>query len=68
MSFELNGNSNIPALALGIESLGYKVASPEKPLVEKKAFNAIIDVIILQASDSCHLIPLVFSNFFAKVC
>ncbi|HET6723679.1 MAG TPA: cation-translocating P-type ATPase [Chitinophagaceae bacterium] len=38
VSFELNGNSNIPGLARGIESLGYKVASPEKPLVEKKAF------------------------------
>ena len=39
VSFELIGNSNIPNLAQGIESLGYKVASSEKPSGEKKPFS-----------------------------
>ena len=38
VSFELNGNATVPSLAKGIESLGYKVGSAEKPAVEKKAF------------------------------
>lgn len=38
VSFELNGNTTIPSLAKGIESLGYKVASAEKPSISKKRF------------------------------
>lgn len=38
VSFELNGNTTAPALAKGIESLGYKVGSAEKNASDKKPF------------------------------
>src|SRR5215203_6684783 len=38
VSFELNGNTTVPNLAKGIESLGYKVASADKSASEKKPF------------------------------
>ena len=38
VSFELNGGAALPTLAKGIESLGYKVATPEKGTTEKKPF------------------------------
>src|SRR5688572_11587246 len=38
VSFELNGNTTVPALAKGIESLGYKVVSAEKNASDKKPF------------------------------
>src|SRR5215203_1244717 len=38
VSFELNGNTTVPNLAKGIESLGYKVASADKSAGEKKPF------------------------------
>jgi len=38
VSFELNGNTTVPTLAKGIESLGYKVASAEKDASDKKSF------------------------------
>src|SRR5688500_12317819 len=38
VSFELNGNTTVPAVAKGIESLGYKVVSAEKNASDKKPF------------------------------
>jgi Cu+-exporting ATPase len=38
VSFELNGNTTVPVLAKGIESLGYKVASADKDTPIKNHF------------------------------
>src|SRR5215208_1349562 len=38
VSFEVNGETALPTLAKGIESLGYKVAAAEKDPSEKKPF------------------------------